>query len=380
MKKVAIRRNSGYAEVRNFVSLFEGYQNTRDVGHFGAIIGFVLTGKAYQPLWQGFFYNPFCNHPLQTFNTIPLDSRRFIVHYETSIPRLGNVKSKVLEGVLVRQLASNKCIQLIAISEAARELQQAFLKEYYRQNIDQIMVKTIILHPPQKVLVNIEHHKENRNDFIRFCFVGRDFARKGGVEIIKALSKIEREKWRLTIISDFNLSDYATQLSDKQVNVKSGILKKFINDFSDNIEIYEKIDNTKVIDLIKHSDVGLLPTWADSYGYSCLEFQACGCPVISTDVRSLPEINNDQCGWLIPVPKNHAGLDANIKTETERSAFSNHLSNELLKHFRAIINQPDGRKEIYNKGLKSIERISKFHNPEENKNVIRPLINHMFEI
>ena len=190
MNKVAIRRNSGYAEERNFISLFEGYKKTRDVGHFGAIIWFILSGKAYQPFWQGVFYNPFRKAPLQSFNTIPLDSRRFIVHYETTIPRLGK-NGGVIEKILVRKLASNNCIQLIAISEAAKNLQREFLKANHSENMERIMAKTIVLHPPQKVLVNIENHKENANDFIRFCFVGRDFARKGGLEIIKALSKVK---------------------------------------------------------------------------------------------------------------------------------------------------------------------------------------------
>jgi len=378
MNKVAIRRNSGYAEQRNFVSLFEGYQKTRDIGHFGAIIWFILSGKAYQPFWQGFFYNPFRKAPLQSFNTIPLDSRRFIVHYETTIPRLGK-NGGVIEKILVRKLASNNCIQLIAISEAANNLQREFLKANHSENMERIMAKTIVLHPPQKVLVNIENRKENANDFIRFCFVGRDFARKGGFEIIKALAKIDREKWRLTIISNFNLRDYATRFSEKENIEKSEFLREFLNNFSDNIELHEKIDNTKVIELIKGSDVGLLPTWADSYGYSCLEFQACGCPVISTDVRSLPEINNNKCGWVIPVAKNKKGFDAKLDTEKDRLDFSNHLSKKLVEIFSAIINQPDGRIEIYKKGLNSIDRIKINHNPENNINVLRPLINHMFE-
>ncbi|MDG2312182.1 MAG: glycosyltransferase family 4 protein [Flavobacteriales bacterium] len=378
MKKVAIRRNSGYAEERNFVSLFEGYQKTRDVGHFGTIIWFILSGKAYQPFWQGFFYNPFLKVPLHSFNTIPLDSRRFIVHYETTIPRLGK-NGGVIEKVLVRKLASDNCIQLIAISEAAKNLQREFLKANHPENMDGIMAKTIVLHPPQKVLVNIKNHKENADDFIRFCFVGRDFARKGGFEIITALSKIEREKWRLTIISDFNLRDYATHLSEEEIVGKSEFLREFLNDFSDNIELHEKIENTKVIELIKGSDVGLLPTWADSYGYSCLEFQACGCPVISTDVRSLPEINNDKCGWVIPVAKNNTGLDAKLNTDEDRLDFSNHLSKKLSEIFKTILTNPDGRIEIYKKGLNAIDRIKINHNPEDNINVLRPLINHMFD-
>lgn len=53
---------------------------------------------------------------------------------------------------------------------------------------------------------------------------------------------------------------------------------------------------------MKKSDVGLLPTWADTYGYSVLEFQACGCPVISSNTRGLPEINNNEAGWIINMP------------------------------------------------------------------------------
>ena len=44
-------------------------------------------------------------------------------------------------------------------------------------------------------------------------------------------------------------------------------------------------------------DVGLLPTWAESYGYSVLEMQACGLPVVTTNIRALPETN--VCGWKV---------------------------------------------------------------------------------
>lgn len=55
---------------------------------------------------------------------------------------------------------------------------------------------------------------------------------------------------------------------------------------------------------MKNSHVGLLQTWSDTYGYSVLEFQACACSVITTDLRALPEINNNEVGWLIELPKN----------------------------------------------------------------------------
>ncbi len=61
--------------------------------------------------------------------------------------------------------------------------------------------------------------------------------------------------------------------------------------------------NQQVLELLKTCDVGLLPTYADTYGFSALEAQSAACPVISTDVRALPEINNTEVGWLINVPK-----------------------------------------------------------------------------
>ena len=39
------------------------------------------------------------------------------------------------------------------------------------------------------------------------------------------------------------------------------------------------------------SHIGLLPTYNDSYGYSVIEFFSYGCPVITTNILALPEIN-----------------------------------------------------------------------------------------
>lgn len=44
---------------------------------------------------------------------------------------------------------------------------------------------------------------------------------------------------------------------------------------------------------MKKAHVCLLPTWMDTFAYSVLEAQACGTPVISTSLRALTEINNE---------------------------------------------------------------------------------------
>lgn len=67
---------------------------------------------------------------------------------------------------------------------------------------------------------------------------------------------------------------------------------------------HTSLSNDAVLEMIKTSDVGLLPTWQETYGFSVLEMQACGCPVITTNVRALPEINPENAGWLIRCPLN----------------------------------------------------------------------------
>ena len=118
----------------------------------------------------------------------------------------------------------------------------------------------------------------------------------------------------------------------------------------------------KVKDLYKNSHVVLLPTYADTYGYSVLESQASGCPVISTNIRALPEINNNEVGWVIEVPKDKNG-NGILKTEEDREKFSSIIEKEL---YRIIKDEILPNKEIIKlKGAKSIERIRKYHNPKD---------------
>ncbi len=86
------------------------------------------------------------------------------------------------------------------------------------------------------------------------------------------------------------------------------------------INYFPQLPNSEVLDMMKKAHIGLLPTYADTYGYSVLEFQAAGCPVVTTNVRSLPEINDNDKGWLIEVPKNRMG-EAIYSTDTDRIGY-----------------------------------------------------------
>jgi glycosyltransferase involved in cell wall biosynthesis len=60
-------------------------------------------------------------------------------------------------------------------------------------------------------------------------------------------------------------------------------------------------DITELVDLYQKSDALLFPTRVEGFGLVALEAQACGCPVISTDGSSLPEVVADgKTGILCP--------------------------------------------------------------------------------
>lgn len=121
-------------------------------------------------------------------------------------------------------------------------------------------------------------------------------------------------------MSSLNYGDYASCTTKKDYQEAL----KIISRYQSNIKHYVRLPNQEVLKLLKNTHVGLLPTWADSFGYSVLEAQAAGCPVITTDVRAHPEINNNEIGWVMEVPKKVNGR-ACIDGELMRNRFSQTL-------------------------------------------------------
>jgi glycosyltransferase involved in cell wall biosynthesis len=141
------------------------------------------------------------------------------------------------------------------------------------------------------------------------------------MEILETFKNL-REKYNynleLTIVSPLRSFDhYAVQEGADDVQQ----VFKIIHENNDWIKHFPKLPNGEVLAMMKAAHIGLLPTYADSYGYSVLEMQAAGCPVITTNIRALPENNDNQKGWLIEVPKDPLG-EAIYTTAEGRQAIS----------------------------------------------------------
>lgn len=288
---------------------------------------------------------------LHYFNGISLGHKPWIASFETSLPRVNHFYSSIQ-----KKLSSSQCKHLIAISKCAFNIQSENLKSTSTDVRNLILNKTSILHPPQHPIIkSITEKPENKT--LTLTIIGADFFRKGGLEILEAIEYLLDKKHELTlnIVSRMQFGDYASRTTKSDYDKALSIIKKYPN----SIHHISQTSNDEVINLLKKSDVCLLPTYADTYGYSVLEAQACGCTVITTDIRALPEINSNEVGYLIKVPKDDLG-NGKLNSSKERAIFSSIIKDNLIAILLDMIDKP---KNVLNKGKLSLERIKTFHSP-----------------
>ena len=305
-------------------------------------------------------------------NGVSYGKTPWVSHFETILPRFSAVLNQakethwqkfepdrlILKGL--DALRSPACKQIIAWSENAANFQRKFLSEISSEYSEPILAKLRVLHPAQELLVeHITPREYDHEHPISFVLVGAAFFRKGGRELFKVFQRLaggEGMPIRLVVVSSLRVEPYAAHETEADINWA----RQIIAEKPHWLEYYQELPNNEVLELFKNADVGLLPTWADTYGLSVLEAQASGCPVITTDVRALPEINSNHVGWLIKVPKDELG-EAIYATDEDRQKLSQSIQSGLESAIRSIVADPSV---IALKGQAALERIRVEHNPQ----------------
>jgi len=315
------------------------------------------------------------NDPLQKvdvihlFNGVSLGNSPWLTTFETVLPRV-EILLQCHHGsacgyhrsnprwlqLLVSAMSRDECLRLFALSDCAVRMQQRFL-ECIPGGLS-IGRKLERLYPPQEPLCDrLSDKPDCLKDPLILTFVGREFFRKGGLEMLRALIDARRwsKEYRLNIVSSLQANDYATRRDISYARTA----RQLIAQHSDWITLHEELPHTKVIELMRRSHVGLLPTWADTFGYSVLEFQAAGCPVLTTDQRALPEINSEQVGWIIRVPKNELG-EAIYSTPEERRVLSDCIERGVHEWITNVLRD---KRMIAVKATGALCRIRAIHSP-----------------
>lgn len=326
----------------------------------------VLFKKKLNIEGQYFFYQKPKIDVLHLYNEINYSSQKWVTTFETLVPRFAetkndhqnekpkHTKNKKTERAL-KTISKKNCLGIISISDCNVKIMQELLNNYANYT-SEINDKMYVLHPPQEVINrnNVEFYKNLKN--LTFIFVGNEFHRKGGVEMYQVLKKLSQKyQFKLIIISSFKTDHYVTKVTETEAMETRARLEK-----EEWIDIFDNIPNSEVLNLIKSSHIGLLPTWSDTYGFSVLEMQAVGVPVITTDIRALPEINNSDCGWMINLPQNKL-KQALYFSDEQKEALKATLKMQMESILVNIFENPN---QLIEKSNKSVERIIAFHNPD----------------
>lgn len=320
---------------------------------------------------------------VHTFNSCVSGRNKWCATFETVLPRTNYTRTgmsdiSAIDKWTLKQfklLAKDSCLGCMALSQATYE-RQTFALEAIKdfmtnEEIESIRNKTHILHPPQELLVTEDEviKKFDSCNELELIFVGHDFFRKGGKELVDCLLEYKKNSTdearlcvgdkcvHLTVVSCMNYGDYASHATKEEM-----IRYKEILENESWITFYENLPNEEVLELCKKAHIGLLPTLADTYGYSVLEMQACGCAMLTTDIRSLTEINSESCGWICHLPQNEK-KEALYQTEEMRIQLKRVLKEELFVQLDSVFNAEQG--ELLQKAVESWKRIKDNHNPQE---------------
>lgn len=354
MEEVIYTDTLGYPEKRNIAEIpHNGYKVEKRLNPFR--LPNAMYFKFYDRSQQFFLNSHF--EPFKTrnihhfFNTISFGKAPWVTTFETLLPRWGNVPAW-LERKGVELLADARCKKLIAISECTKIIQSNYLNRFPDLK-EEILNKTVVIHPPQEPF--IESKEMNNSERLNLLLVGNQICSKGGREAVNVVVRLFKEgvPIQLTIISAMEPDAYASHTTNEDINM----LRYFISENSSCIRFLGRQPHSLVKEELLRANLALLPTYADTYGYFVLEAQAAGCPVITTNIRALPEINNGECGWLIEVPKDENG-NALLGSVMERVALSSKIENELYKLLMQIVQQPSLTIE---KGINALKRIKKDH-------------------
>lgn len=360
IKKIYTPHTNIYAQKRLILHNYELFEVKLKWDIFRLFYSFQYRFFGPKKTPQKYFYLnyfPFSkSDAFHTFNSIVKTKKNWMVTMEINF-EYGNWYDDIDS---YSYLQKDNCKYILAMSNYAKNTQLAILKdESLKKKIED---KIHVVYPPQ-TLFNETPQKITNNSKLKFIIVGASFFRKGGYETLKAFQRLHKEGYdlELTIVSSLDPFDYP----EKQKITVLSETKKIIES-SSFIKYYPRLENEKVLKLIENSNVGILASKLETFGYFVLECQAFGLPVITTTQRAFLETNSNERGWLINVPYDELGV-IDLSSIEKRKNVSTIIENELYSIVKNIIENPI---QIETKSANAISNIKRNHDLDKYKNQI----------
>jgi glycosyltransferase involved in cell wall biosynthesis len=227
-----------------------------------------------------------------------------------------------------RLLMQEKCRRIVFWSRAGL----GTLVKYGCVHDEAFLRKATVVYPAVRAVPE-ELIRFNDGD-VNLLFTG-DFFRKGGVNVLDAFERLRKKYPGVTL----NLC------CDEQIDFKTPntALRAQYLEKARTTPGVNWLGRIKRDDLIHHvlprTDVYLLPTYAETFGFSILEAMAFGIPVVATNVFAIPEIvDHGSTGLLIDT----SGFDLKrmcrgYVIDAIPSSFRAYVTDALYAHLSSLI-------------------------------------------
>ena len=197
---------------------------------------------------------------------------------EYGLPSEGRLSAHA-KGALYRQVFA-AASGLVAWSEWAK---QSFVDDYGCREEDVAVI-------PPGVDLNKFSVGERDNPLPRLLFVGGDFERKGGNQLLRVFRERFRGKAELILVTH-----------DAAISAEPGIV----------VHRNVQPNSPELHELYRTSDIFVLPTRADCYSLVSMEALAAGLPIVATRVGGIPSmIHEGETGHLVDIDEGAALGDA----------------------------------------------------------------------
>jgi glycosyltransferase involved in cell wall biosynthesis len=238
-------------------------------------------------------------------NRIPLAAKRFICSFENALPRaFGFSDSSLLRAAMQAALESKRCRRLVAMSHAAKRYFQARQPDpAVRARLE---AKLMVRHPNVHMGAPEDALAGDAAEHLHVTFVGGHFGRKGGAACVRAAEIALARRLPVTfhIISSLQVGQ-STWLDPTLPDFFEPYLSKLS---LPNIHFLAGLPNAEVRALLGRSHFLLLPTLADTFGFSMIEAMAEHTPVMASQLSAAPEIVAEGAnGYLLDLPADPSG-------------------------------------------------------------------------
>jgi glycosyltransferase involved in cell wall biosynthesis len=161
------------------------------------------------------------------------------------------------------------------------------LSESWRNGINQIAPGAKIMVVPNAISLPVLFPKKPKH-FVNLTFLGLIGPRKGIFDLLKVVEKLINNNYpiKLTIGGNGEVKRLLRKLQDLRL--------------SNNVQYLGWVDDKKRDNILRQTDIFILPSYGEGMPMAILEAMAYSVPVISTYVGGIPELVLDgQTGYLI---------------------------------------------------------------------------------